>query len=382
MQENKKTIFDKCLVFLGKTFSSIIFLCTLAAAIVLIASAYSDRFSPAEYSAFPAYLGFLFPLFAFINGCFLVYWIIRRKWLILIPLVGYLIGWPAMNAYFPVHFKKDVPPNAIKFMTYNVQHFDLYAPQDKNHRNPIVQYILDRDADIICLQEYACLYVNGKPDIHPEFKKKYPYWKVNDITNVNNYKFTGLAVFSKYPIIDFHPVPYISKYNGSAVFKLNINGKIVTVINNHLESNRITENDKAKYARALNTMEDKGVKQTLSELTGIARNRLGVAYKVRANQADVVAREIDKTSGYLIVCGDFNDTPISYVRHVIKGDKLKDAFADTGLGMSHTYNENKFYFRIDHILYTPDLKPYNCSVDDKAKYSDHYPMTCYFTFDR
>jgi endonuclease/exonuclease/phosphatase family metal-dependent hydrolase len=147
-----------------------------------------------------------------------------------------------------------------------------------------------------------------------------------------------------------------------------------------LETNRITDKDKAEYAHALNTMEDKGVKTTVAELADIARKRLGIAYKIRANQADVVAKEVEKADKYIIACGDFNDTPVSYARYAIKGDKLRDAFADTGLGMSHTYNENKFYFRIDHILYSPDLNVYNCSVDDKIKLSDHYPMTCYFTF--
>ncbi len=382
MQGNKRnnTIKSKIWKFIRTTFSSIIFLCTLFAAITLILSAYSDRFSPVEYSAFPAYMGFIFPAFVLINFCFLAYWIIRRKWQILIPLLGFLISWPAENTYYPIHFKTDVPDNAIKFLTYNVQHFDLWASHDEKHPNPIVQYILDQDADIVCLQEYAYLYVNGKVDIHPDFKEKYPYSRADDVVNVNNYKYNGLALFSKYPIIDVWRVPYISKNNGSAVFKVNVNGKIITIINNHLETNRITENDKKEYAHAINNLDDKGVKTTVVELTDIARQRLSVAFKIRANQAEVVAKEVDKASGYVIACGDFNDTPISYARHTIKGKKLRDAFADTGFGWCPTYNENKFYFRIDHILYTPNLKPYNCVVDNSVKYSDHYPMICYFTF--
>lgn len=377
---NNRTTAEKIWSFIKKTFTSIFFLCSLSTAGILVASAFSDRYSPVEYSAFPAYLGFLFPLFILMNVFFLVYWIIRRKWFVLIPVLGFLFAWPAVNTYFPVHFKSEVPSGAIKFLTYNVQHFDLYEPHDKERKNPIVQYILDQDADIVCLQEYAYLYKNGDVDIHEDFKKKYPYNRADDVINVNNYKYNGLACFSKYPIIDVYRVPYISKFNGSAVFKINVNGRIVTVINNHLETNRITEKDKAEYAHAFNTMEDKGVKTTVVELADIARKRLGIAYKIRANQADVVAKEVEKADGYIIACGDFNDTPVSYARYAVKGDKLRDAFADTGTGMSHTYNENKFYFRIDHILYSPNMKAYNCSVDNKAEFSDHYPMICYFTF--
>ena len=362
-----------------KAFSSILVVLTLFLGIVLILSAYADRFSPATYSAFPSYVAFLFPAFLMVNLISLLYWLVRRKWPFFIVIVFIAISWPSVNAFFPIHFKQKVPENAIKFVTFNVEHFDLYAPHGEKQKNPIVQYILDMDADIICLQEYAYLYVNGKPDIHEDFKKKYPYYRTDDVINVNNYKYNGLACFSKYPIIEAWRVPYYSQYNGSVVFKIDVNGKIITLINNHLETNRITKNDKEQYAHALNVNGVKDAKKKVRELTSITRDRLGVAFKIRAEQAKIVAEEINKASGHIIVCGDLNDPPNSYARYKIKG-KLKDAFADTGFGMSHTYNENKFYFRIDHIFHTPNLKAYNCYVDDDKKYSDHYPMICYFTF--
>ena len=385
MQVNKKnkdnkSNMDKNRSLIKKTFGSFVFICTLASVILLIFSAYSDRFSPAEHSTVPAYFGFMFPLFVLINTFFLIYWIIRRKRQMLIPMVGFLIAWPALNAYFPINFKTKVPTDAIKFMTYNVQHFDLYTPRNGTQVNPIIQYILDLDADIVCLQEYAYLYIDDKAAIHPDFMEKYPYCNADDVINVNNYKYNGLACLSKYPIVEARRVPYISKSNGSALFKIDVNGKIITIINNHLETNRITAHDKDQYNRAMDAIEDKGVKKTVKTLAGIARKRLGIAFKIRANQANLVAEEINNADGYIIACGDFNDTPVSYARYKIKGDKLRDAFADTGLGMSHTYNENRFFFRIDHILYTPNLTARNCYVDDKEKYSDHYPLICHFTF--
>ena len=376
---NTKTTHISPWRLLGKTFSSIIFLCSLVAALLLIVSAYSDGFSPAKHSAFPSYLAFLFPLFWIINFCFLTYWLIRRKWRIIVSIIAILLSWPSFNAFFPIHFKKEIPENTIKFLTYNVQHFDLYAPHTEKQANPIIQYILDQDADIVCLQEYAYLYKDGKADIHDDFKEKYPYNRSEDVINVNNYKYNGLACFSKYPIIDAWRIPYFSKYNGSAVFKIDVNGKIVTIVNNHLETNQLTEKDKVEYIDALKDIEKgTGVKTNVVQIADIARKRLGVAFKIRAEQAELVADEINRARDYVIACGDFNDPPNSYTRHVIKGDKLRDAFADTGFGMSHTYNQNKFYFRIDHILYSPNLIPYNCQVDNSVKYSDHYPMTCYF----
>lgn len=76
-----------------------------------------------------------------------------------------------------------------------------------------------------------------------------------------------------------------------------------------------------------------------------------------------------------MVCGDFNDTPISYAHRTIQGP-LKDAYAASGRGVGVTYNENFFWFRIDNILHSANMKPINCTVD-KVRYSDHYPLWCY-----
>ena len=89
-----------------------------------------------------------------------------------------------------------------------------------------------------------------------------------------------------------------------------------------------------------------------------------------------VAEEIKKIdTDYVLVCGDFNDTPISYTHRTIQGP-LQDAYAASGCGVGVTYNENFFWFRIDDILHSANMKPINCTVD-KVRYSDHYPLWCY-----
>ena len=60
----------------------------------------------------------------------------------------------------------------------------------------------------------------------------------------------------------------------------------------------------------------------------------------------------------IIVCGDFKDTPISYTHRVIsKG--LVDAFENSGSGLGISYNQNRFYFRIDHILTSKNIDSFN-----------------------
>ena len=95
--------------------------------------------------------------------------------------------------------------------------------------------------------------------------------------------------------------------------------------------------------------------------------KLAEASAIRAPQADSIAQEIAASRyPYIIVCGDFNDTPISYAHRVIEKG-LNDAFTKSGRGLGISYNQNKFYFRIDNILASKNLKPYNCTVDRSIK---------------
>ena len=76
----------------------------------------------------------------------------------------------------------------------------------------------------------------------------------------------------------------------------------------------------------------------------------------------------------MVVCGDFNDTPVSYAYHKVRGD-LNDAFVDSGWGISASYNGKFPFLRIDYILFDADYSSgrYQC---DKVPFSDHFPIHC------
>ena len=146
----------------------------------------------------------------------------------------------------------------------------------------------------------------------------------------------------------------------------------MTLINNHLESFKLTMEDRSHYSAFIKNLNS----ETLDGLRSSIEQKLGPAFRIRARQARAVAEEIKKIdTDYVLVCGDFNDTPISYAHRTIQGS-LKDAYAASGRGVGVTYNENFFWFRIDNILHSANMKPINCTVD-KVRYSDHYPLWCY-----
>jgi endonuclease/exonuclease/phosphatase family metal-dependent hydrolase len=104
--------------------------------------------------------------------------------------------------------------------------------------------------------------------------------------------------------------------------------------------------------------------------------RLKDAFIRRAKQANILSKKITATPYPTIVCGDFNDTPVSYTYHKIKGN-LNDAFMEAGSGIGNTYVGNFPSYRIDYFLYSNDFKVKNYKVPH-IKLSDHYPIVCEF----
>ncbi|NDV82116.1 endonuclease/exonuclease/phosphatase family protein [Bacteroides sp. 51] len=338
---------------------------------LLLFAAYSPNVDP-ELHPLRACMGLTFPVFLVLNSCFLVFWLIFRYRLALVPLIGFLLCASPIRTYMPINFRtSNVPEGSIKILSYNVMAFgDLRKTAGKN---PVLDYLKESDADIICMQEYTVTpnrkYVTQ--DNIDKVLKAYPYKHIQQVGVKGSSN--GLACYSKYPILRTRRVEYASNNNGSIVYEIAIGKDTVTLINNHLESNKLTALDKEVYEEILTVPEADKVKKGVWHLL----QKLGDAQQIRATQARAVAEEVKKSRyPYVVVCGDFNDSPISYAHQTIS-QNLDDAFRTSGSGLGISYNQNKFYFRIDHILTSRNLKAYNCTVDRSIKSSDHYPIWTY-----
>lgn len=200
----------------------------------------------------------------------------------------------------------------------------------------------------------------------------YPYHHIQIVGSGRGHT-NRIACYSKYPILSARLLNYKSEYNGSVIYELKMGEDTVTLINNHLESNKLTKEDKVVYESMLKSPQTDKVKTGARMLL----KKLAEASAIRAPQADSIAKEIlHSKSPYIIVCGDFNDSPISYSHRII-GQNLNDTYTESGCGPGISYNQNKFYFRIDNIMASKNFKSYNCTVDRSIKESDHYPIWCY-----
>jgi endonuclease/exonuclease/phosphatase family metal-dependent hydrolase len=357
----------------------VIFLTNIFAIALLFSSFLAWNVSTLKTNLF-SYIGLGFGFILLLNIAYLVFWLLFSKWkYAAICLIALLICYKPVTTFFPIKINQPkAPEKSIQILTYNVQGFP--KERDKNSKErPILDYISETDADIVCLQEYLVSKTGQSIFSQQDVNRKlsmYPYRSVTGLESSGKYHILGLACFSKYPIEDTHEVVFESSYNGAAVYTINIEGKRYTVANVHLESNSIMAEDKKLYSDFLQNTDS--VK--LETVTTNIRNRLGSAYRMRAKQVNQV-KDYIKTQGTqgTIICGDFNDTPISYAYNQMKKG-LQDAYVSTSFGPGITYNEYLFLFRIDYIMHSDNFKAYQTKVD-KIDHSDHYPLRTWLELD-
>ena len=115
--------------------------------------------------------------------------------------------------------------------------------------------------------------------------------------------------------------------------------------------------------------EEELLDQLAAELGG---NDAAVA---RAAQADAVAGFVRANARRpLILCGDFNDTPVSYTRCRIARAGLTDAYEARGTGIGRSFYRDAIYVRIDHIFCSGHFRPVSCHTDPGFTVADHCPV--------
>lgn len=332
-----------------------------------------DRFNPVELPLL-ANLGLGFPVLLVLNLLFLVLWICTKKRMIVLPFLGFLLCYFPIRTYMPFNLQREVPHGAIKVLSYNVYMFSNWdEPTDET--NPIVDYIVKSKADIVCLQE-ALAGGSKKDKIYDVLKEHYPYFKkiVKKAPAADD-----IVLLSRFPVLWQDTIPYGSHSNQSVAYMLDIKGTKTLLVNNHFESNGLSSDDKESFKTLvkgrLKATEAKDESFHLIE-------KLGKVSQKRAPQAEMVARYVRK---YLdkkvpvILCGDFNDGPLSYTHRTI-GQELTDCFVASGNGLGISYNKSGMYFRIDHIFCSDDFEVYNATVDNSITTSDHYPIYCWLKY--
>ena len=340
----------------------------IATIIVMCLVGYSDRLNPADHPVLSC-IGMTFPIFLLINMFFLFFWLIFRFRMAWIPILGYLLAYTPISIYMPLNLKSSTPPDdAIKVISYNVS---IYSGNHKYEQGfeTIRDYLFDQNPDIVCLQEDLDTW---RRYCFQQYKKKFAY---NDTVHFNNGEISNsIGIHTRFPIIRKERIPYKSECYGSAAWYLQVGNDTLMVINNHFEGTHLSKEDRQVYRDIIDgDMKGNAArKESKKLLVTLAESSMK-----RAPQVEAVRRYIESHRQYpIILCGDFNDNPISYSHHQI-AQVLNDCFVETGRGLGLSFYQKGFYFRIDHIFHSDNITAYNCKVDSKIDASDHYPISCW-----
>lgn len=354
----------------------LIFFNLLAVAALLLA--YLSTYISPEKFAFLALFGIGYGILIAFNLSFVVLWLFIKKRLALISTIAILIGIGHFNAYFnPLpNFTKgpDDQDTELKIISYNVRLFGWYDwKNNKKYRDSLIAGLQPEDADIYCFQEYFHNSKDGVFDTQEQIKKKLktPYVYNYYTDNVNQYENYGIATFSKYPIVNSGRVRIPQGDGNVCVFSdIKVNDDTIRIYSAHVASIRFEKED-YRFIDELKEP-DRKLKPVIKDGLGVIE-RLRIAFKKRAPQVRDILEHV-KTSPYpVVVCGDFNDTPVSY-SYSLLSKNLTDSFLESGWGIGNTYIGKMPSFRIDYIFHSPELKSEKYHTLP-ASISDHHGIS-------
>jgi len=284
-----------------------------------------------------------------------IFWLVAKPKLALIPVITLLIGWQQINVVFAlkwkVEFIKNKPENSIRIVDWNVQSFNGLSKNGalkKHIREEVADVILNLKPDIICMQEFNSAYHQATQwDNISMFSKAYPYYYFSKDYQRNNGMYqSGCIIFSKYPLIDSNKIKfktpesliYVDVLKGADTFR---------IYTTHLQSFKFKKEDYDDIEK---------IKEQEEDALAASKNifiKMKFAFKRRGGQVDIIRNQIDKSPYPSIICGDFNDVPNSYTYFHIKG-KRQDAFLKKDFGIGRSFIALAPTLRIDYVM--PDDK--------------------------
>jgi endonuclease/exonuclease/phosphatase family metal-dependent hydrolase len=349
-----------------------------ALAILFLLLSYLPSNFPPSSLGYITLLGLGYPILLMINVAFILFWMFRIARFMLLSAIAIVIGFSQLTDFFRFAIGEDaseVTDGRIEVMTYNVHLFGLYDGEEAEaKRDKIFDVLNGESPDILCFQEFFHSdkkdYFVTKDSIVKFLPTKYYHARYTHATGRRSY--FGVALFSKYPIVNRGYIPFESDVNNFCIYAdLKIGDDTVRVFNAHLQSIRFKPEDYAFVD------DNKNEEQLKTGVTRIAE-RLKIAFEKRQSQVESVAAGVASSPYPVILCGDFNDPPVSYTYGVLS-DILIDSFKEKGSGIGNTYNGAFPSFRIDYVMHSKELEALDYRTV-KADLSDHLPVVVGFRF--
>lgn len=309
---------------------------------VLLLSTFANAWiSPQHFSKLNL-LSLGFPYLIILHLIFTLIWIFKRKKIAIAFLLLTFVFYNPVRRWvnFTPQQISQSKKNEIKVLTYNVKYGSAGWPTVK-------KYITDQNADIILVQE---------KDTSTALRK--------DLV-----KYPSVILKTRHKILRQRDLLNDQSKGNSFYADVEINGKIIRVVNVYLEPFRLNKN--------MLGMKDENGKKVEENKISILFSRLINTFKTHEDQVIKIRTAVDRSPYPVILAGDFNSVPNSWEYYNL-GKNLDDAFVETGNGSATSFHDYKFPLRIDYIFSSKSIKPVSYKVDYSVKLSDHYPVIAEF----
>lgn len=330
---------------------------------LLWGSTFAGFVSPSKFVWF-SMLSYGYFYLLIVNILFVLVWLSMARKECLVGIIGILVRFSFLPLFFQFGGTEEPTisegSNCISVMSYNVHHFhgrdDNPELMDTNAML-FVNLVREEQPDVMCLQEF---FVDGKVKVYDSLVNmgyKYSYGIHMNKRGVP----AGVALFSKYPI------DYVSNIDKSQKFYADIikRESIVRIVCVHLDSYQLTEDDRRELELVAHGTWNDTIKQTIRKFSETI-----LCHENDWNNQ--LKKTIEETERPLIMAGDFNDHPASFLYHKISG-VLNDSYVEQGKGFCATYHGKFPDFRIDYVWHSDKLKALSYKRI-KNNISDHYPI--------
>lgn len=303
--------------------------------------------------------GLGYPWLLLLNVLFIVFWIVLRKWNWLLSAGCILVGW----SHFQNLVGLNIPASAAGQDYFKVLTLNTHGFTDKKNGSTLPAFfnLLRREKpDIICLQEFYGISQYSKHILDTMARiyesESYHYAAIG-----------SLFIGSRFPIVQKGLIDFPKTTNDCIFADLNLGGKKIRVYSAHLQSNLIT----AHADRLIESPEYLRDKEAWRDVRTVF-GRMRFAAKMRVSQAEELKKHVSSSPIPVILCGDFNDPPVSHVYKILS-TSMKDSFREKGFGLGFTFGGSIPALRIDYVLTSPKFEILRHRTMHR-NISDHFPV--------
>jgi endonuclease/exonuclease/phosphatase family metal-dependent hydrolase len=371
------------LKFLRWFSTGVMFAANLLFGILFLACSYASQLHPKDWW-FTGFLGLFYPVLFVVMVLFLLFWTLLRSKKLIFSLVVLVLGFSHFLLHVGLHFggvfdEKKRKIGSIRIMDWNLRHFipfdeSDFKPNRLAHQKKIFDEISKNDPDVICFQEFLSIpSFREKDPMHVLKTMGYAYHRFAGQDLFGTKQYSGIAIFSKLPIVYGGVLPFPPSDEGNAentVYADIVSGNdTIRIYSIHLQSFGFG----TREYRALDDVRSEG--SSVTESKHVLRKMRNTFYW-HGVQADFLADEIGRSPYPNLIMGDLNDVPGSYAYTVIRGKK-KDAFLEKGSGLGASFTSSSSFvlqmiptLRIDNI-FLPQQMEVEQFIVDGHRLSDH-----------